>query len=485
MVDRDRVLAEAARRLHDQQHVARRQRRDDDVPVIDVQLPRRRTPVRLDALAEVVGQAVEPAVVAVRGDPDRVAGQLFLGEPVRVLPAGVDQGVDQRVPVLRGDAGQAPHVPADVIARLGHRAHQRHRTGRGVEPDGVADAGVLGRVRRDHQHDPLVRVRDVPQPGVPHRDAGDPGGALGVGHVDRQPVGVELLERERHGDQPPVELRDGDLGRDVERGQPLIAVHPALPAGGEAETLQDRDVERSELGDVPRLVVAARGRTGGLRATGGEHGDDHGVRGAQGAQQRGVRLAQRRAVHRQWARSGILDGCAQGLDVGGVPRELLGPVVEDGDDRAVRVVGGAVEDPPRRQLDGRVEPLPGEQQRVGEEGVQLREVVRAALREVRVRLRGDARGHRRQLHHLGVRGLLAAEHDHRQPRAADGHHTVRPHTGAAEDPDDDDVGLVEQRRQVLGGRAGGVREPVARTRRARRKQISVRCRQQARRPGCP
>ena len=449
VVDRDRVLAEAAGWLHDQHDVAATQGGDDDGVPVDVQLTGRRTPVRLDALAEVVGQRVEPARVGRRGDPDRVAGQLLLGQPVGVLPAGVDEGVDQRVPVLLGDAGEAGSVLVlNGVAGLGHGPQQRDRGRRGVEADGVADPGVLGRVRRQHQHDPLVRVRDVPQPGVAHGDAGDAGRALGIGHVDREPVGVELLEGERHGDQPAVELGDGDLGRDVERREAVVAARPRVAAGGEAEPLQDRDVQRGQLRDVPGLVVAARRRARRLRPSCGEHGDDHGVRRTQRLQERGLGLPQRRAVHGKGLAAGLLDGRAQRLDVGGVPRELLGAVVEDGDGRPVRPDRVAVEDPPARQLDGRCEALAGEQHGVGQEGVQLREVLRAALREVGVRLRRDARGDRRQLHHLRVRRLLAAERDDRLAGGEDGVDPLLPVPAPAEDADHDHVRAVEQRGQV-------------------------------------
>ncbi len=477
VVDRDRVLAEAARRLHHQHDVAAAQGGDHDVGAVDEQLTGRRTPVRLDALAEVVGQRVEPAGVGRGRDPDRVARELLLGQPVGVLAAGVDQGVDQRVPVLLGDAGEAGSVLVlNGVPGRGHRPDQGHGAGRRVQTDRVADPGVLGRVRAEHEHDPLVRVRDAPQPGVAHRDPGDAGGALGVGHVDRQPVGVELLERERHGDQPAVELGNGDLGRDVERGEAVVVGRPVGAAAGEAEALQDRDVQRGQFGDVPRLVVAARGRAGGLRAPRGEHGDDHGVRRAQRAQQRGLGLPQRGAEHREGTRAGVLDRGAQGLDVGGVPRELLGAVVEDGDGRAVRVRRRAVENPPARELDGRREALAGEQDGVGEEGVQLREVLRAALREVGVGLGGDPGRHRGQLHHLGVRGLLAAERDDRQAGGEDGVDPLLPVPAAAEDADHDHVGLGEQHGQV--GDAVRVGGPPRGAGCARGEQVGVRSGQQ-------
>ncbi len=100
----------------------------------------------------------------------------------------------------------------------------------------------------------------------------------------------------------------------------------------------------------------------------------------------------------------------------------------------------AFEDPPARQLDGRCEALAGEQHGVGQEGVQLREVLRAALREVGVRLRRDAGGDRRQLHHLRVRRLLAAERDDRLAGGEDGVDPLLPVPAPAEDADHDHVG---------------------------------------------
>ena len=242
-------------------------------------------------------------------------------------------------------------------------------------------------------------------------------------------------------------------------------------AGGEAEALQDRHVERGELGHVPRLVLAARRGTGGLGAPRRQHGDDHGVRGGAacaaararpGAARRsrpaagGPRRppARRRAPRRRRC-------CPRAAGPGSRGRRR--PARRCRRRRRAR----PFEDPPRRQLDGRVEALPGEQQRVGEEGVQLAEVGRAALRQVGVRLRGDARGHRRLLHHLGVGGLLAAQRHHRQAGRAHRRQPVGPRAGAAEDPHHDDVGPVQEGGELSGGGAGRVGEPVARARRAR------------------
>jgi hypothetical protein len=384
---------------------------------VDEELPGRGTPVLLDVHAQVVGQGGEPGAVPLRGDPYRVGLELLLGEPVRVLPTRGDERVDERVTVLSGDARQrvGPLDGPDVVAGVAKRAEQRHGARRGVEADSVADPGVLGRVGGQHQHDTAVGGRDGAQPGVAHRESGHAGRAFGVGDVDRQAVPVGLLERERHGDQPAVELGHRDLGGDVERARPVVTLRPGGAAAGQAQALQDRHVRRGEFGDVPGLVVAACGGRRGLGAPGCEHGDDQRVGAVEQLQQFGLGLPQRRAVHRQRARVGVLEGGAQCLDVSGVPGELLCAVVQDRDRRAVHVSRRAVQQSPGRQLQGRVEAVAGEQQGVRQERVQLGEVDRPALRQVDVCLRGNPGGHRRVLHHLCIGRLLAAESDHRPP----------------------------------------------------------------------
>ena len=161
MVDRDRVLAEAPWRLHHQHDVARLHRGDDDLAVrivraVDEQVSRGGTPVLFDRLGELDGQRREPGTIVLGGQSNRITGQLFLGEPVRVLTAALDQRVNQGVAVLRVDAGDL----ADLIAGVAHGAQQGDRARRGVQPDRVADAGVLGRVRGEHDRNALVLRRD-------------------------------------------------------------------------------------------------------------------------------------------------------------------------------------------------------------------------------------------------------------------------------------------------------------------------------------
>ena len=278
VVDRDGVLPETPRRLHHQDDVVRLHCGDDDLAVgivaaVDEQLTRRRAPMLLDGLGELGGQRREPVAVVLGRQSNRIARQLFLGEPVRVLAAAFDQRVDQGVAVLRVDAGNV----ADPIAGVAHGAQQRDRTGRGVQPDGVADPGVFGRVCREHHRDALVLRRDGAQPRVAHREARHPGTALRIGDVGDQALVVNLLERERDGDDAPVELRHRDLGGDVERADAVVVVVPLRPRAGQAQALQYRNVQRGKVCHVPGVVAAARGHGGGNRAARGQHGGHHRV----------------------------------------------------------------------------------------------------------------------------------------------------------------------------------------------------------------
>ena len=122
MVDGYRVFPEAAGRLDHQHQVAGLHCGDDDLAVgivgaVDEQLSRRRAPVLLYRVGEFVGQGGEPRAVILGGHPNRVAGQLTVGEPVGVLSAAFDQGVDQRVAVGVLDTGQVAHL----IPVLAHR----------------------------------------------------------------------------------------------------------------------------------------------------------------------------------------------------------------------------------------------------------------------------------------------------------------------------------------------------------------------------
>ena len=237
VVDRDRVLAEAARRLHHHDDVAGAQGGEHD---------RRRRSGRRTA-RPAAGPSARPspsrrsagsvsnqrAVLGGR-DADRVAGQLLLGQPVRVLAAGRDQGVDQRVAVQVGDAGQraGPVERADVVALRRHRGQQPDDAtpgcpGRRRCRSGSAWSGTPTASRRSAARPAGCAAAGRARPRC--RRPGRP--ARGRRRSEVRPVVVDLLERERHGDHPAVELGDRHLVADVERGEPVVVGRPGLARG--------------------------------------------------------------------------------------------------------------------------------------------------------------------------------------------------------------------------------------------------------------
>ena len=163
---------------------------------------------------------------------------------------------------------------------------------------------------------------------------------------------------------------------------------------GQAQPLEDRDVERGDPLDVPGLVVAAgtdAGRAFIAPPAASTH-DHQRVERAQrvvqlvgGGAQRG---GEDRHPDRLTGRVRRVDGVGQRVREAGVAADLVRPVVQHADPYGLaRSLGlRPVRVPPRRDHRGRVEALTGEQHRVGEERVQLGRFCRAALGEVAVRL---------------------------------------------------------------------------------------------------
>lgn len=90
VVDRDRVLAEAARRLDQDEQIAAAQGGQHDVAVgvaaaVDEHLAGRRPPVLLDGVPELLRERGVPALVVGGRDTHGVAGELLLGEPLLVV----------------------------------------------------------------------------------------------------------------------------------------------------------------------------------------------------------------------------------------------------------------------------------------------------------------------------------------------------------------------------------------------------------------
>ena len=155
------------------------------------------------ASASSAGSVANHVAVVRGGHPDRVAGQLLLGEPVLVLAAALDQRVDQRVAV------------AARRRRGCRRCRSRRRAWRAAARPRWP--GCRGRPRCRCGRAWSGRPRTPARPACPRARCGaagraaprarDPGAAFGVGDVGDQAVVVDLLERERDRDDPAVELR--------------------------------------------------------------------------------------------------------------------------------------------------------------------------------------------------------------------------------------------------------------------------------------
>ncbi|SCG10355.1 hypothetical protein GA0115255_128022 [Streptomyces sp. Ncost-T6T-2b] len=135
VVDRDRVLAEAARRLDEDEQVPAPQGREDDVALrvggaVDEHLAGGRAPVLLHRLPQLLREFGEPAAVVGGRDPDRVLRQLLLGQPLLVVAARLDEGIDQLVAVA-GDQARDLLLGAEVVPLGAQAAQQGHGAWRG------------------------------------------------------------------------------------------------------------------------------------------------------------------------------------------------------------------------------------------------------------------------------------------------------------------------------------------------------------------
>ena len=466
VVDRDRVLAEAARRLDHQHHMAEPQAGEHDVAgafwgFVGVQLTRRGAPVFADGRGQFVRHILKETEVGGQRDPGRGRAELVFCEPLDVVAAGRDQRVDQRVAVL----GEAL---AEVVAGVAHGSQQRHGRRRGVQADRVAHPGVLGGIGGEHDGDALGGVRGGGQASVPDGDAGQPGGPLGIGGVAGYPVRALLLERERHGDQAAVELGNRHLHRGVDRGQRGVRGRPLRARAGQAQALQHRHVQAGQHARVP-VALAGRVRTAMTRgrAAGREHRGDHRAGRGEQVGERGVSPSRRAPFQRVTAERAAEDGegsgavfgqgGAEGVHEGGVPGQFVRAVEHDGHHRAVGGCGpGQLVDPVGGHRARGVEALAGEEDGVGQEAGQLTQVLRAAFAQVAQSFGGHARGHGGQRHQLGVRGGLAAQGNERPVRWSGGGqrggergHALGPGLPAAEEPEHHEVGPGRQPGHVV------------------------------------
>ena len=220
MVDRDRVLAETAGGLETDEHVAHGYTSDGEAVAGAVHLPGRFAPGIQQFGAHRFGEAGVPLGVVAAFDVAGSQAKLLLGQGVGVVAAPLDDALNQFVPV-GGDV-------LDLVSGVFQGVEQVDRRRRRVQADGVADAGVLGGVVAEDDGDALFGVGLAPQRGVTGGEPGEIVHAVRLGYVALHPAGGQgigsgagvLLERHGHGDDPAVELGEGDVHCRVDGTQP-------------------------------------------------------------------------------------------------------------------------------------------------------------------------------------------------------------------------------------------------------------------------
>ena len=208
-------------------------------------------------------------------------------------------------------------------------------------PTALPIAGVLGRVGADSTS--AIRCSAVGmcrsrawRTAMPATRAR----ALGVGDVDRQPVGVDLLEGERHGDQPAVELGDRRPASPRRAGSApsSLAAHvvaavvrqsPWITGTSSAASAATSQASSSPPADALAGFVPPAASTVTTRASAA----------TQRLQERGLGAAQRRAEHGQRPGRRPPRSRRTARRRRRCCRELVGPVEED-----AAMVGPAVAD---------------------------------------------------------------------------------------------------------------------------------------------
>ena len=138
MVDGDGVFAKTARRLQSHEHITQVKPGDRQTAVDAINLAGRRTPMAGHFGGHVIGKGGKPLRVTGGIDVSGGEAQLLLGQGIAVVAATVDDAAHQLVAV-GGDV-------RDLIAGIPQGVQHRDGGCGGVQPDGVADAGVFSGV---------------------------------------------------------------------------------------------------------------------------------------------------------------------------------------------------------------------------------------------------------------------------------------------------------------------------------------------------
>ena len=175
-------------------------------------------------LAIGLGKAVKHRLVLIQLKALMARAQV---EAVEIVADTAQQGLNQRGAGIR-------ELSIHRVAFALQGAQNIQRRSRGVQPNAVADTAIAGRVVCQDQGDTLLRVRHTGQLHPAPRQFSDEIHPFGVGSIANHirlaalTAPSQILEADRPADDPPIQLRQGNVHGQVPRAQTLLA---GLPAG--------------------------------------------------------------------------------------------------------------------------------------------------------------------------------------------------------------------------------------------------------------
>ncbi|CRM98709.1 hypothetical protein [Pseudomonas sp. 34 E 7] len=227
-----------ARRLNADEGLVQAQAGDHQTAVAAHRVLMRRAPALEHRLTIGLGQALEHCVIVVQAQALMARAQV---QAVQVVGDAAQQGVDQSGAAVR--QGGRHRVPFGL-----QRAQDVQRCRRRIQAHAIADTAVAGWIIGQDQRHTLVRIRQPRQLDPAARQFGDKIHALGRGAVAHHvrlaalTAPCQVLEADRPADDAPVQLRQGNVHRQVAGAEPLCAGLPAGLVILGADRLDHRDI---------------------------------------------------------------------------------------------------------------------------------------------------------------------------------------------------------------------------------------------------
>src|ERR1700679_1284725 len=135
----------------------------------------------------------------------------------------------------------------DRIPARPHRVQRREQAGRRIEANCTPNLRRLGRRVREYEGGSTIAVQRSPQPGKPTRYTGDARSPVFVRNIQAlRAILASLLERNRHGDDAAIELRDRNIDGSIDRVQSSSRAFPRALRHLACNGLNNRDAKPFE-----------------------------------------------------------------------------------------------------------------------------------------------------------------------------------------------------------------------------------------------